>query len=417
MHIRTILNRRHPLKRFVYEKCEMTEAEDIIVTIRPRKNSKPRCSGCGVAAPGYDMLDQRLFKFVPLWGMIVYLSYRMRRVNCPACGVIVEAVPWADGKHRACKVFLAFLASWAEDLPWKRVAERFRTSWQTVYLGISWVVAYGLEHRTLEGVTALGVDEVQYRKGHKYLTVVYQLDQGARRLLWIGKERTEESFAKFFSEMEKELPGFCASIQFICSDMWKAYLIRIRKALPQALHVLDRFHIRKKFSDALDKVRRQEAARLKAEGKEPVLTKSRWCFLKNPKNLTKNQKGRLKELLQMNLRTVKAYILTDEFEHFWTYNDVNWAKKFIKAWTFRTMRSKIEPMKDVAKMLRNHEELILNWFRARKEISNGITEGFNLNIKLAIRKARGFKSDEIAKTALFHQMGRLPKPEFTCRLW
>ena len=100
----------------------------------------------------------------------------------------------------------------------------------------------------------------------------------------------------------------------------------------------------------------------------------------------------------MNLRTVKAYILTDEFEHFWTYNDVNWAKKFMKAWTFRTMRSKIEPMKDVAKMLRKHEELILNWFRARKEISNGITEGFNLNIKLAMRKARGFRSYEIAKT-------------------
>ncbi|OVE81269.1 ISL3 family transposase [bacterium M21] len=417
MHIKTILNRRHPLKRFVYEDSKMTTDSELIVTIRPRKNSKPLCSRCGLRSPGYDTLEERLFQFVPILGMPVFFSYSMRRVECSGCGIVVEQVPWADGKHRNCKVFFAFLASWAEDLPWKRVAERFQTSWQTVYKGVDWVVSYGLKHRDLEGVTAIGVDEVQYRKGQNYFTVVYQLDSHCRRLLWVGKDRTEEAFAIFFSDMERLLPGFCASIQFVCSDMWKAYLNAIRTAIPQALHVLDRFHIRGKFSDALDKVRRQEVARLKAEGKDPVLGKSRWCFLKNPKNLTQNQKVRLKDLMQMNLRTVKAYILTDEFEHFWTYNSVTWAKKFLKNWTFRTMRSKIEPMKSVARMLRKHEELILNWFRAKKEINNGITEGLNSNVKLAFRKARGFRSVDIAKVALFHQMGQLPKPEFTCQLW
>lgn len=418
MHVKTILNRRHPLKRFVYGKCKLNEENGrLIVEVQPRKNSKPRCNGCGSVAPGYDTQPVRLFQFVPIWGLLVFFAYAMRRVNCPTCGVVVEKVPWADGKRQSCRVFLAFLASWAEDLPWKRVAERFRTSWQTVCQAVDWVVCYGLENRNLEGVTTIGVDEVQYKKGHKYLTVVYQLDGHCRRLLWIGKDRLETTLAKFFTDMEARLPGFCVSVQFVCSDMWKAYLNAIATAIPQALHVLDRFHVRGKFSAALDKVRRQETARLKAEGKDPVLSKSRWCFLKKPENLTTKQEGRLKELLRMNLRTVKAYILTEEFEHFWACVSATDAKTFMKAWCFRAMRSKIEPIKAVAKTLRNHDELILNWFRAKKEINNGITEGLNLNVKLAFRKARGFRSEDTAKTALFHQLGKLPKPEFPCRLW
>ena len=199
--------------------------------------------------------------------------------------------------------------------------------------------------------------------------------------------------------------------------MWKAYISIIERMIPQALHVLDRFHIRGKFSEAIDKVRRQEAARLKKEGKEPVLSKSRWCFLKKRENLTGKQKTRLKDLLDMNLRTVKAFLLTEQFEHFWTYKSTTWAKKFLKRWTYQAMRSKIAPMKSVAQMLRRHEELILNWFRARKEINNGISEGFNLNIKLAMRKARGFRSYRVAEIAMYHQLGKLPEPEFPHQLW
>lgn len=419
MHFRTLLNNRHPLKRFVYESTKFEDkANQLIVDVRPRKNSKPRCSECGTVSPKYDKLPARLFEFIPILGIQVFLCYSMRRVSCPNCNrIIVESVPWATGKAHKCRVFLAFLASWAQDLPWQRVAQRFRTSWQTVCGAVEWVVEYGLEHRNLEGVAAIGVDEVQYQKGHKYLTVVYQLDTHCRRLLWIGEERTKATLKSFFREMEERLPGFCVSIQYVCSDMWKAYLTVIAGAIPQALHVLDRFHIRGKFSEAIDKVRRQEAARLKKEGKDPVLAKSRWCLLKKRKNLTGNQKSRLKDLLGMNLRTVKAYLLTEEFEHFWTYNSPAWAKKFLKRWTRQTMYSKIEPMKDVAKMLRRHEELILNWFRAKKEINNGITEGFNLNIKLAMRKARGFRSYRIAEIAMYHQMGKLPEPGFEHKLW
>ena len=418
MRVVTVLNRCSKFKRFVFSESGFDELGRILVGVRPRRNSRARCGACGKSGPTYDTASAaRLFEFIPFWGFAVFLVYRMRRVSCPDCGVTVEKAPWTDGKQRKTLVYLSYLAGWAEDLPWKRVAERFHTSWQSVFRAVRWVVEYGLKHRRLDNVTAIGVDEIQYLKGHKYLTVVYQLDAGERRLLWVGKKRTIKSFEGFFADMVAVEPQFRARLQFVCSDMWRAYLRVIREKAPHALHVLDRFHIRRKFSEALDKVRREEASRLRKQGKEPVLAKSRWCFLKKRANLTTKQRGKLRELLRMNLRTVKAYLLTEQFEHFWTYKSPTWAKKFLKTWTRQAMYSRIEPMKDVAKMLRRHEELILNWFRARRQINNGIAEGLNLNIKLAMRKARGFRSFEVARIAFFHQLGKLPKPKFEHQFW
>ena len=420
MLVKTVLNHCYRFKRFVYEPCrfeDMGGSVRIIVPIVPRKNSKPQCSGCGCFGSAYDRQPVRLFEFIPIWGLSVFFEYSMRRVSCATCKITVESVPWVAGKQQKTLPYLGFLASWAEDLPWKRVAERFCTSWHTVYRAVQWVVDYGLTHRKLDNITAIGVDEIQYQKGHKYLTLVYQLDQGCRRLLWVGKERTMETFREFFTTMVVSMPDFRERLKFVCSDMWKAYLRVIREEVPHAMHILDRFHIRMKFSDALDKVRRQEVHRLNKEGKDAVLAKSRWCFLKKRSNLTSTQRVRLKDLLQMNLRTVKAYLLTEQFEHFWTYKSPTWAGKFLKTWTLQAMYSKIDPMKEVAKMLRRHEALILNWFRARKQINNGITEGFNLNVKLAIRKARGFRSFDVAKVALFHQLGDLPRPSFNHQFW
>jgi transposase len=144
----------------------------------------------------------------------------MRRVQCPRCGVVVEEVPWTDGKHQSTKAHMLFLARWARRLSWKETAEAFRTSWDRVCDAVEYVVHWGLEHRTLESIRAIGVDEIQYAKGHKYLTLVYQIDQGSTRLLWVGKERTIESFQCFFTVIGEKL----AQIEFVCSDMWQPYL-------------------------------------------------------------------------------------------------------------------------------------------------------------------------------------------------
>jgi transposase len=308
MELITILNHCHRSPGFVYQGAKFsTDKKSIEVRIRPRSGSLPICSGCHERRPGYDHLDERRFEFIPVWGFLVFFLYRMRRVNCGPCGVVVEEVPWGSGKHHLTRVYMQFLAHWARKLSWKEVAESFQTSWEKVYDAVEYVVQWGLQHRTLGPIFAIGVDEIQYAKGHKYLTLVYEIDD-LTRLLWVGQERTVASFEGFFAMLGPELS---AQIEFVCSDMWKPYLRVIREKCSQALHILDRFHIVAKMNDALDEVRAAEARRLAAAGHEPLLKKSRWCLLKRKQNLTSDQKFRLRDLLRYNLKTVRAYLLKE----------------------------------------------------------------------------------------------------------
>jgi transposase len=409
MRLKTVLNRVHPVKGFVYEKTRLV-ADEIEVAVRPHRRSRPVCAGCGRRGPGYDTLPVRRFEFVPLWGLAVFLLYARRRVNCPRCGVTAELLPWAEGKHHLTTAYAVFLARWARRLSWREVAGIFRTSWESVFRAVAWVVEYGLNHRDLSGITAIGVDEVQFQKGHRYLTVVYQIDSSCRRLLWIGKDRTTKTLLRFFHMLGKERT---AALQFVCSDMWQPYLKVIAKKAGQALHILDRFHIVAKLNKAIDEVRATEAKALATQGYEPVLKHSRWCFLKRVANLTHKQQARLNDLLQYGLKTVRAYLLKESFQTLWEYSSYHWAGVFLEAWLKRAMRSRLEPIKKVARSIRAHQELILNWFAAKKEFSSGIVEGLNYRIKLTIRKAYGFRTLEAAEIALYHALGRLPEPKLT----
>lgn len=417
MQLKIILNRVEYFKSFVYGQAKFVEDSDglrIEVPIEPRKNGRPICSVCEQPAPGYDRQPERRFEFVPLWGIAVFFVYAMRRVECPKCGVKVEQVPWCDGKNQLTTTYRWFLASWATRIPWQVVARAFNTSWQNVYRSVKHAVSWGLAHRDLSGIEAIGVDEIQWQRGHKYLTVVYQIDEDCRRLLWAGKDRTAKTFLRFFRMLGKERSG---QLRFVCSDMWKPYLKVIAKKAGQAVHVLDRFHIMAKMNKAIDEVRASEAKRLERDGYEPVLKHSRWCLLKRKENRTERQTAKLSELLQYNLQSVRSHLMREDFQRFWEYRYPACAAKFLDEWCTRTMRSKIEPMKKIAKTLRRHRELILNWFRAEGAISSGIVEGFNNKAKLAIRKAYGFRTAEATEIALYHQLGDLPEPEFTHEFW
>ena len=414
MHLKTILNRVHPLKSFVYAKARMIDSPEgptIEVTIEPRANSRPFCSGCGRRRRGYDRQPHpRRFQFIPLWGMAVSFLYAMRRVDCPRCGVTVEMVPWAEGKNHLTVAYRWFLARWAKRLAWKEVADAFRTTWENVFRSVKMAVGWGLDHRDLSGIAAIGVDEIQWRKGHKYLTLVYQIDGHCQRLLWVGKDRTAKSFLRFFRMLGRERSE---ALKFVCSDMWKPYLKVIAKKAGQAIHILDRYHLMARMNKAIDEVRAEEAKRLKQKGKRPVLKHARWCLLKRPENLTGRQAEKLSELLKCNLKAVRAYLLREDFQRFWEYRSPHWARRFLKEWCTRTMRSKIEPMKKVAGTLRSHEALILNWFRAKGRLSSGVVEGLNTKVKVTLRKSYGFRTSEAIELALYHSLGKLPEPKHT----
>jgi transposase len=346
----------------------------------------------------------------------VFFVYAMRRVNCPQCGVVVEQVPWANGKHQLTTTYAWFLARWAKRLSWKETAKAFRTTWEKVFSAVSMAVDWGLAHRELDNITAIGVDEVLWHRGHHYLTVVYQIDAHCKRLLWVGKNRTTICFMRFFHWLGDERTR---KLRFVCSDMWQPYLkvlaYKAQRGVLSAAHLLDRFHIAKNMNKAIDKVRATEAKQLAAKGID-ILKHSRWCVLKRPENLTERQEAKLAELeRKRNLKTFRAYLLKESFQAFWDYVSPAWAAKFLDRWCTRTMRSRIEPMKKMAVQLRNHRALLLNWFKARAAISLGAVEGLNNRLKLTIRKSYGFRSFRCTEIALYHAMGDLPEPPTTHR--
>lgn len=413
MLLKSILNRVEKHKGFVYGACEFVgtgASFSIVVDIVPRAGSRPICSGCFHVCPGYDRLPLRRFQFVPLWGILVFFTYAMRRANCPTCGVLVEHVPWANGKNQLTTTYSWFLAAWAKRMSWSEVATAFWTTWENVFRSVTMAVEWGRAHVDLDGIASLGVDEIQWKRGQKYLTLVYQIDDHRKRLLWIGKERTESTLNGFFDWLGKERTS---ALKFVCSDMWKNFLRVIKDRAGEALNVLDRFHIMAHMSKAIDEIRAAEVKELKARGRDPVLKKARWVLLKRPENRTEKEDIRLADLLRHNLRAVRAHLLREDFQFFWDYASAAWAGKFLDTWCTRTLRSRLEPMKKVARMLRSHRDLILNWFKAKGSLSCGAVEGLNNKARVTTKRAYGFRTYGAIAIALYHTLGDLPVPKVT----
>jgi transposase len=329
--------------------------------------------------------------------------------------VVVEHIPWSEGKRPITTAMMGFLARWARHLSWRQTARAFQTSWEAVYRSVEWFVQWGLARRSLAGIEAIGIDEIHWGKGKRaanFLTVIYQIDRDCRRLLWVGRRRTQATLRRGLTALG---PGVVSGLRYVCSDMWRAYLKVIATKAPQALHVLDRFHITMHLNQAVDQVRRAETGRLRGQPMAEKLKHMRWKLLRRGSRVRGQAKQRLWGLLHTKLATGRAWMLKETFQDFWHYRSLNWAAAFLDVWCCRAMRSRIEPMKRVARMLRTHEELLLNWFRAKGEISAAVVEGLNNKIRVVTRRSYGFRTYDAMEIALFHTLGRLPEPETTHR--
>ncbi len=216
----TILNRCHRFRGFVYQQASFSpDHKSIEIAVRPRKGSAAICSRCHQPAPGYDQLAERRFWFIPFWGFLVFLLYAMRRVDCRRCqAVFVEEVPWGDGKRTLTRAYMLFLARWARRLSWKETAEAFRTSWEKVFDAVEHVVTFGLEHRVLGQIDAIGVDEIQYAKGHKYLRWFIRLTSALPACSgWAAKEPSNPFRDSSLSSATNWLRRSCSSVP-ICGS-------------------------------------------------------------------------------------------------------------------------------------------------------------------------------------------------------
>ena len=421
LKVKTLLNAVQHFAGFVFQDVRLQRHRDgrprcIAITLKAHGGLPPKCSRCLKPTPGYDRLASRSWLFIPLWGIVTSFLYAPRRVHCPQHGVVVEHIPWSEGKRPVTMAMMGFLARWARRLSWRETARAFHTSWESVYHSVEWSVCWGLAHRKLEGVQAIGVDEIHWGRGKRaanFLTVIYQIDSHCRRLLWVGQRRTQATLRRGLAALGEAVVG---GLRFVCSDMWKPYLNVIAAKAGQAWHVLDRFHITMHLNQAVDQVRRAESGRLRGAAAGAKLKRMRWQLLRRGSRVRGMAKQRLCGLVRAHLATGRAWMLKETFRHFWRYRSLTWASGFLSVWTERALRSRLEPMRKVARMLRSHEELILNWFRAKGEISSGAVEGLNNKIRVVTRRSYGFRTYHAMEIALYHTLGRLPEPdEFTHR--
>ena len=283
MQLKTILNRVQKYPAFVYDAVRLLEHPHpphltLEVRVRPpRRDPYPVLAVPGAQRPATTPCRHAASTSCPSGRSPSSSATPCAASTARAAASRSRDVPWASGKHRLTDACAWFLAGWAKRLSWQEVADAFPTSWDTVYRAVRTAVDWGLAHRDLANIEAIGVDELSRRRGQRYLTLVYQIDDHRRRLLWVGSERRAATLHGFFDWFG---PARSAALRFVCSDMWKAYLTVIAERAGHAVHVLDRFHIMAHLSQAIDAVRAAEARKLAAKGKAPVLKRSRWLLLK-----------------------------------------------------------------------------------------------------------------------------------------
>src|SRR5680860_416872 len=292
---KTLALKNHRVIRVVEENGRLVVALDWI------KRRRLPCSVCGKPSKVRERSPERSWRHVPLWGIEVELRYRPCRVSCRSCSMVkVEAIPWATGKSPISKPLMVALATWSRLLACDVVARLFGVSWSTVVVAVNHAVDYGLERRDLSRLRYLGIDEISRKKGHVYHTNVYDLE--TKTLEW--------SFDSIGSAQSAQIVG-------ICCDMWANYVDVVKRRASQAVLVFDKFHIVRHLLAAVNDVRTMEAKAIRAIAPE-TLKGTRYLFLKNPENLTDKQAPRLAEIMKMNLKVVRAYLLKELFKDLWT---------------------------------------------------------------------------------------------------
>ncbi len=359
------------------------EKETLNLFVKPYKNGClcPKCRRRGKILCTVDLRNWRELSF---YGLNIYLWYAPREIVCPTHGRIQEWIPWAEPYSHYTLRFEYGLVVYAKMMTQKAAAE---------LLGISTSSFSDLLHRIIHrirkdhkirDITTIGVDEVSYCKGSKFVTVVYDIERSC--VVWVGKGKGRSTIDKFFKEMltdrQKE------KIKYGTCDMGAAYIGAIETHCPNAELVLDRFHIAKAINDAVDDVRKEEWRDATGD-KRKALKGLRWILYKHPSNRTKNESKMLNSLRKSNRRIHRAWILKDEFNRFWDYKAPWAAERFLKRWGTTALKSRIEPIRKFVKTIRKHQHRILPFIGTR--ITNAIGEGINRVIKIVKNRASGFR--------------------------
>lgn len=353
------------------------------------------CPVCGAPSKAHDT-EERTWRHLDFFQHAAYLTARVPRCKCDEHGIKTVDVPWARKGSGFTLMFEALLMVLVREMPVNAVARLLGEHDTRIWRVLDHHVEEARAKQDYSGVKMVAVDEKSYRRGHRYVTFVMDLER--RRLLFGTVGRDGDTLAAFVQDL-KAHGGKAEQITDVCCDLSPAFIKGIRTHLPKAEATFDRFHLMKLMNEALDAVRREESPTT------PSLKKTRYHWLKNAGDLTQSQKMRLQELKAMNLQTVEAYQMKLLFQDFFEQPNPRAARVFLADWCTLAHASGLRPLAKLADTLRSHSRGILNWWRSR--ISNGLIEGMNSLIQAAIAKARGYRNPKNLITMAYLIAGKL----------
>lgn len=366
------------------------------------------CPECSAECSLYDHQAERVWRHLDTMQYTTMLHAQPPRVKCGDHGVRVARLPWADPSARFTLMFERFAIDVLRMTSVDAAARLLRLSWSEAWRIKERAVERGLERKTNEPPTYIGIDEKAFRSGQaSYMTIISDLQRG--KVEWVGEDRTAETVAKYFDQYTSEQLG---RIEGFAMDMWRAYTKAVQERIPGADDkiIYDRFHVMKEINEALDQVRKQEHRALRSEGSE-LLKGSKYLWLTSKERVSRRRRREFARLRRHNLKTGRAWSIKETLRRLWDYRSTSWALAFWNKWYFWASHSRLVPVMRAAKKLKKHQKRILNYFTHR--ITNSIAESINGQIERLKRVANGFRNKDNFRTAILFHHGGLDLYPFT----
>ena len=347
-----------------------------------RRGGKFACSECGAEGmPVYDTVD-KAWRHLNFWQYKTYIHMRTPRTKCPQCGERLWIPPWGREQSGFTALFEAFVMALAKEMPISQIGELVGEHDTRLWRIVRFHVARAHAKKDYSEVTEIGCDETSSRKGHQYVTVF--ADMVKSEVIFVTKGKDSGTIKAFAEELPRH-HAQAEQIREVTIDMSPAFISGVGEQLPEASITFDKFHVIQALNKAQDEVRRME------QKQNPLLTSSRYIWLKNPENLTVKQKEQLETLRYENLKTAKVYQMKLTFQDIYrTIREPQAAEAAIKKWLSWAVHSRLEPIKGFAKMVKNHFDGIMRYFTSR--LTSGAMEGINSRIQEIKRRARGFRN-------------------------
>ena len=386
---------------WVVEEVELLDdRKEVVIRVGLRGSIVLVCPSCNEPMPGYDSRKRR-WRHLDTCQYKTLIEADVPRGQCALHGVKQIGVPWAEGRSQFTALFEGLVIDWLKGASQSCVAERLGLSWDEVHGIMKRAVDRGLKRRPERAVSHIGVDEKSVGKHHDYVTVVCDIKQGD--VLYVGDDRKKESLDAFYQELT---PAQREAVEAVCMDMWEPFIQSTQTHIPNAQNkiVFDKFHIVQHLNEAVDKVRRSEHKVLQGLG-DSILTGTKYLWLKNPENFTPDNRRDFSSLRESHLKTARAWAIKQTAMALWGYTYVGAARRFFDQWYSWAIRSRLDPIKKVARMMQERLENILTHLKER--LTNAMAEGINSVIQWIKYTARGFRNRENFKTAILFHLGGL----------